>query len=138
MSSLKEKTLPEFFPWLENYMQQYTAWAQDTQPSANDNNESNSEAKEKVRYAPVFFPIICPACSHPGYMLYPLLPAYPVGYPGISQDGRLIVNPCFGQPVPPQPAGNNAFILFLIFILILFGTRKEQILAALRKIFQKG
>jgi|GEM_PF-1090814 len=129
MSNLKEKTTLEFCPRLENYMHQYAAWAKDIQPPTNENAEPNGKAKEKICYAPVFFPVY-PACPYPVYMLYPALPAYPAGYPGISP-----ANPCSGRPVPFQSAGNNAFILFLIFILILLGTRKEQILAALRKIF---
>jgi len=116
------------------FIEQYNAWLQNRQQSVKKDTKSAYDTKEYQNYAPVFIPI---------YTTYPYvglpcttLPFFPADSSGTTQvTGQIACPYCRQAPVPP--AGNNAYILFLIFILIMLGTRKEQILAVIRKIFQQ-
>ncbi|NPV72411.1 MAG: hypothetical protein HPY89_01165 [Pelotomaculum sp.] len=104
------------FPLPEQLKGQYMAWARALQPQATGSPAPGGDGKQE--YAPVFIPVY-PA--YPGLLPFPpFLPANP---------------PC--GKAKSWPPAVNPFILFLILILILLSTKKEQIFSAIRKIFIK-
>ncbi|MCG9968510.1 hypothetical protein L9W92_10645 [Pelotomaculum terephthalicicum JT] len=115
--------------WPETFFEQYHLWLQNQQPVKGNARPAGS-AKEYQNYAPVFIPVY-PSCPYMGSP-YTSLPFCPADLSGANPNACQAANNCSRQtPVLP-----NAYILFLIFILIMLGTRKEQILAVIRKIFQ--
>lgn len=101
------------FPLPPELKKQYAAWSENLKSSwGNDKLQGEG-------FTPVFVPI------------YPASPGavpYPAGCQGIPGGSS-----CGGASINRFP-GINPFILFLILILLLLGTRKEQILAALRRL----
>lgn len=83
-------------------------------------------------YIPVFVPVY-PMFPYTGLPCQ-VPPCFPAGAAGAAKTGGPAVCP-YGRPAP---VGGNAYILFLIFILIILGTRKEQIFAVIRKLFGKN
>ncbi|OPY57524.1 MAG: hypothetical protein A4E55_01577 [Pelotomaculum sp. PtaU1.Bin035] len=112
MSNIMKKAIP---------IEQYAAWVHTQKWPENDTSKSDINSEEKC-FMPVFIPV-CPNYLYPGKPPHSPTPPCPAVNPGIYPG------------LTSQPTG-NAFILFLIFILLLLGTRKEQVLAVLRKIFK--
>ncbi|MDD4169046.1 MAG: hypothetical protein PHD36_02080 [Desulfotomaculaceae bacterium] len=119
--SKKTTTTPDYFSTFNKFMEEYFAFVQNQQQSGGDSKGLVGKGAQNLQYEPVFIPL----CT------YPVLPYYPPGSPAPSVDRQDTV-PVY-QPLPFQ-TGNNAYILFLIFILLLLGTKKEQILAAINSI----
>ncbi|MDF9407497.1 MAG: hypothetical protein A4E52_00193 [Pelotomaculum sp. PtaB.Bin013] len=118
------------YNWPDIFFEQYHAWLQNHPQPVKGKGESTGNAKENQNYAPLFIPVY-PSCPYMGSP-YTTIPFCPADLNGANQNTSQSANPGFRQaPVMP-----NAYILFLIFILIMLGTRKEQIFAVIRKIFQ--
>lgn len=106
------------FPLPAHLKEQYLNWSasfQNTQGAAVNPGDSQE-------FTPVFVPV---------YPAYPGAMPYPPFYPG---------NPAGADPCHSSATrfpGINPFILFLILILLLLGTRKDQILESLRKLLLK-
>lgn len=101
------------FPVPPQLKEQYAMWSE---------NLKSSWGNEKLQgegFMPVFVPV---------FPAYPGSVPYPAVCPGMSAGNCS----CSGAG-PYRPPGINPFILFLILVLLLLGTRKDQILAALRK-----
>ncbi|MDD3653711.1 MAG: hypothetical protein PHO01_05950 [Desulfotomaculaceae bacterium] len=122
MDSPKETTaIPVYYSTFNKFMEEYFAFLQNKQPAGACEGPTG-KGIQNIKYEPVFIPL----CIYPGLTAHPPgNPALPVSGPGAG--------PVY-QPLPFQSA-NNAYILFLILILLILGTRKEQILAAISSIF---
>jgi len=122
------------YNWPAKFVEQYNAWLQNRQPPVIEDAKTTGDAKEYQNYMPIFIPV------YPTYPYVGLpcttLPFFPADSSGSNPLNGQTACPCYRQ-APVLPIGNNAYILFLIFILIMLGTRKEQILAVIRKIFKQ-
>lgn len=126
MDSPKEiTTIPVYYSTFNKFMEEYLASLRNQQQLGGDSKGPVEQGAQNLQYEPVFIPL----------WMYPVLPAYPPpGSPAPPVERQDAV-PVY-QPLP-FPTGNNAYILFLIFILLLLGTKKEQILAVINSIFKK-
>jgi len=109
------------FPLPEHLKEHYARWARSLRQSTGEKTTGENDEG----YAPVFVPVY-PA--YPGFMPYP--------FPSSGSPSGIC--PCCGKKTTSfWPPGVNPFILFLILILLLLGTRKDQILSAIRKLLLK-
>ncbi|HOV79826.1 MAG TPA: hypothetical protein PK728_06915 [Bacillota bacterium] len=98
------------FPLPDALREQYEEWIASLK-------QTQSEKNSDQGCNPVFVPVY-PAC--PGLVPYPAAGNWPTN-----------------KRTPAWPAGINPFSLFLIFLLLFIGFKKDQILAALRKLIMK-
>jgi hypothetical protein len=105
------------FPLPADLKDQYLKWAQAFQESWG--NVRSKGGEEGQNFIPIFIPV---------YSSYQGLTPFPSFCPPAP--------PCGGAAT--GNSGLNPFIIFLIFILILLGTRKEPILNALRNLLLKN
>ncbi|OPX86581.1 MAG: hypothetical protein A4E53_03015 [Pelotomaculum sp. PtaB.Bin104] len=108
-------TIPGYYSTFNKFMEEYFDSLRNQSQTDGASAGTAKDGVQYLQYEPVFIPLY----------LYPVPPACPTGSPAPD-----IQQPVY-QPAPYQ-IGNNAYILFLIFILILLGTRKEQIFAAIK------
>lgn len=110
-------TTPEMaaivFPVTDQLKEQYALWS--VKQKSNTNESASGDG-----YTPVFIPV---------YPAYPGAVPFPATMPG-NTSGTCT---CGGRAATTPPF-INPFILFLILILLILGTRREQILSALRKL----
>lgn len=110
-------TTPEMaaiiFPVTDQLKEQYALWSASQKSNTTEKAAGNG-------YSPVFIPV---------YPAYPGSVPYPATMP-VNTSGACT---CGGKAATAPPF-INPFILFLILILLILGTRREQILSALRKL----
>lgn len=104
------------FPLQADLKDQYVKWAQSFQESWGNVRTKGGEGGQN--FIPIFIPV---------YSSYQGLTPFPSFCPPASPYGGAATG----------NSGLNPFIIFLIFILILLGTRKEPILNALRSLLSK-
>lgn len=101
------------FPLPDDLKEQYVKWSNSFEQTQKENEDQG--------FTPVFIPVY---------------PAYPgsVPYPPLISGGNCPP----GRGAPTWFSGVNPFILFLIFILLIIGFKKDQILSAIRKLILKN